>query len=222
MVKLTGTETLIEKIAWHYDAPFGDTAILPMYIAGKRVGNGGLTSGGDEVLGSYRVHQSEKFINYGQLFSNYLRESILRIISKFLAIIDTKGNERIRQARRVLNTANMDFVSRIESKQVGFTLDERRLLLGNNKRVRPALEFIQDAILPAKTQDNSGLLSYWLYTVSLQERMFRKVDRCSMAQLIETRTPFLDYRTIELLANVSTKVKMPGFTRKHIPRQTIA
>jgi asparagine synthase (glutamine-hydrolysing) len=64
-------------------------------------------------------------------------------------------------------------------------------------------------------------LSFWLLRVALPERFLCKVDRCSMAHSLEARVPFLDHRIVELLANVSPSVKMPGLTRKEILRQTI-
>ena len=42
-----------------------------------------------------------------------------------------------------------------------------------------------------------------------------------MANSLEARVPFLDHRIVELLSNVSSSVKMPGFTRKEVLRRTI-
>jgi hypothetical protein len=121
----------------------------------------------------------------------------------------------------VLESAEQDFVSRLLGKQVGFTAAERKRLLGDNSRVRPAREFIDEALAPARARDGLGLLNYWLHTVALPERYLCKVDRCSMAHSLESRVPFLDPRLVELLAEVSPAVKMRGLTRKSILRATI-
>ncbi|HUO67123.1 MAG TPA: asparagine synthase-related protein, partial [Gammaproteobacteria bacterium] len=63
--------------------------------------------------------------------------------------------------------------------------------------------------------------NFWLHRVELPERYLCKVDRCSMANSLEARVPFLDHRIVELLSNVSSSVKMPGFTRKAVLRRTI-
>jgi asparagine synthase (glutamine-hydrolysing) len=52
--------------------------------------------------------------------------------------------------------------------------------------------------------------------------MLTKVDRMSMAYSLETRTPFLDFRLVEYMAHVHKNLKMRGYERKTILRQTIA
>ena len=48
-----------------------------------------------------------------------------------------------------------------------------------------------------------------------------KVDRMSMAYSLETRVPFLDYRLIEYMVQVDKNVKMQGWERKSVLRNTI-
>jgi asparagine synthase (glutamine-hydrolysing) len=48
-----------------------------------------------------------------------------------------------------------------------------------------------------------------------------KVDRMSMAASLETRIPFLDYRLIEYMVQVDKDVKMQGWERKSVLRNTI-
>lgn len=43
-----------------------------------------------------------------------------------------------------------------------------------------------------------------------------------MANSLETRIPFLDYRLVEYMVRVDKNVKMPGYERKHVLRKTIA
>ena len=57
--------------------------------------------------------------------------------------------------------------------------------------------------------------------LSLPDDMLVKVDRMSMAYSLETRTPFLDHRLIEYMAHVHKDVKMNGFERKTVLRNTI-
>ena len=95
------------------------------------------------------------------------------------------------------------------------------MLVAGNSRVRPAREFIEEALASSTARDGLGLLNYWLHRVELPERYLCKVDRCSMANSLEARVPFLDHRIVELLSNVSARVKMPGLTRKEVLRRTI-
>ena len=130
-------------------------------------------------------------------------------------------NRKVQRAKRVLASANFDFAARLESKQIGLTRVQRQMLLAGNPRVRPAREFIDEAIAPSTARDGPGLLSFWLHRVALPERYLCKIDRCSMAHSLEARVPFLDHRLVELMGSVSLSVKMPGLTRKDVLRRTI-
>ena len=62
---------------------------------------------------------------------------------------------------------------------------------------------------------------YFNLKVSLPFDMLVKVDRMSMANSLETRIPFLDYRLVELMTKVSKNVKMQGYERKSVLRNTV-
>jgi asparagine synthase (glutamine-hydrolysing) len=218
-------EDLLQRLAWHFDEPFADTSSLPSYIVSK-IARALVTvvltgDGGDEVLGGYPVHQSEKLVSMWQGLAGPVRASLGMISSVALSAGAAVGVHAARRARRVLDGANQDFISRLEGKQIGFSVAERRALLGDNPRVRPAREFITEALAGCRASDGLGLLNYWLHTVALPERYLCKVDRSSMAHSLEARVPFLDPRLVELMAAVGPSVKMPGFTRKAVLRDTI-
>jgi asparagine synthase (glutamine-hydrolysing) len=53
----------------------------------------------------------------------------------------------------------------------------------------------------------------------LQEDILVKVDRASMANSLEVRSPFLDTRLIDFLSTVPSSLKLRGFTRKYLLRR---
>ena len=178
--------------------------------------------GGDEVLGGYPgpSEREARFDVAATLSARSLagRRGVAELCSAAAAAPVFRA---ARRAHRVLESAEQDFVSRLLGKQIGFSARGAPQLLGGNPRVRPAREFINEALAPARARDGIGLLNYWLHTVALPERYLCKVDRCSMAHSLESRVPFLDPRLVELLAAVSPGVKMRGLTRKSILRSTI-
>jgi asparagine synthase (glutamine-hydrolysing) len=64
-------------------------------------------------------------------------------------------------------------------------------------------------------------LMFFQFKVLLPDDFLTKVDRMSMAASLETRVPFLDYRLVEFMAKVHRDVKMDGYERKSVLRNTI-
>jgi len=219
-------EALLEKLAWHYDEPFGDTSALPTYLVSKvareRVTVVLTGDGGDEVLSGYTIHQGEKFASQFARLPRILREEFissgLGVLSK---VVHGTLGRNIRRADHVVRSANMDFIDRLEAKQSGLPREVRGGLLQGVPKVRPARGFIEEAIKPVYDAGVFTRLNYWLLKVSLPDDMLCKVDRASMANSLEARVPFLDHRLVDLLAGVSMDVKMRAYTRKHILRQSV-
>ena len=217
---------LIQKLAWHYDEPFGDSSALPTYLVSKiareEVKMVLTGDGGDEVLSGYTILQGEKFSQKFQELPEIIRQSMVGLLKAFENNMPPFISRRLMRPRRVVENANLDFIDRLEAKQSGFSRREREYLLNClNKDYLPARTFIEDAIKPIKDADNFSKLNYWLLKVSLPDDMLCKVDRASMANSLEIRVPFLDYRLVELLSAVSMSVKLKGYTRKYILRQTV-
>ncbi len=217
---------LIEKLAHCYDEPFGDSSALSTYLV-CRMARETVTmvltgDGGDEVLSGYTIHQGEKFTQKYQKGPLLLRNrlpSFFKLAGKVLP--GTLGTIAER-TNKVLAASNLDFIDRLEQKQSGLDKDLRKRLLNlQNGNFVSAAAVIDDMLLPVKSLYNFGKLNYWLTKNSLPDDILCKVDRVSMANSLETRLPFLDYRLVEFLASVSMEVKLKGYTRKHILRETL-
>lgn len=219
-------EALMQKLAWHYDEPFGDSSALPTYIvsriAKERVKMVLSGDGGDEVLSGYTVHQGEKFSHQFSYIPGFIRKSVIPFgLNSLHAAASGSLKRKFLRAKSVVGSANMNFIDRLESKRTGFTRAERDIIISNKKNIRPAQEFIEEEIRPVANRNNFTKLNYWLIKVSLPDDILCKVDRASMAHGLEVRVPFLDHRIIELLATISMKVKLKGYSRKHILRKTL-
>ena len=225
VVKLGDAEELMEKLACHYDEPFGDSSALPVYLVSKvareRVTMVLTGDGGDEVTSGYSIHLGEKIATPYQRLPVAVGQNLVPAWTSAARRVARGSVKRhFLRAERVVHSCTMEFEDRLESKQTGFTRAERAQLIGGG-RVRPAREYITEAIEPVRDRDNFTKLNYWLTKVALPDDMLCKVDRASMAHSLETRTPFLDYRIIELLAAVSMQVKLNGFERKTVLRNTV-
>jgi asparagine synthase (glutamine-hydrolysing) len=226
IVRPVDTDEILSKLAWHYDEPFGDSSALPTYlvsqVARERVTMVLTGDGGDEVTSGYTIHLGEKIASlYRRLPPVVGKATLPALTSAARRVARGSAKPKLLRLERVVHSSSMDFVDRLESKQNGFTRTERQALI-RCTGVRPARDYIAEAIQPVNDKDNFAKLNYWLTKVSLPDDMLCKVDRASMAHSLETRTPFLDYRILELLASVSMRIKLKGFERKAVLRETIA
>jgi len=226
LVRPEDARDILRKLAWCYDEPFGDSSALPTYLVSKAAA--GLTKvvltgdGGDEVLSGYTIHQGELFAKHFSLLPRSIRLGLIPSIMSLCGhLVGGPWRKSLARAIRIIDSAKMDLADRIEVKQIGFTTYERAALIGHLKDVQPAREFIEATIRPANGISNFNQLNYWLLKTSLPDDMLCKVDRAAMANSIETRIPFLDYRLVELLAGVDISVKLPNYIRKQILRKTI-
>ena len=217
-------EGLLQTLAWHFDEPFGDTSALPTYVV-SRIARQLVTvvltgDGGDEVLGGYPVHQSEKLVSIWQGLSPAVRRRRARFRGCACGR-DGAGVVCARRAHACSRAPSRTSCRAFCGKQIGFTAAERRAAPRRQPARAAGARIHRRSVGPARARDGIGLLNYWLHTVALPERYLCKVDRCSMAHSLESRVPFLDPRLVELLAEVSPAVKMRGLTRKSILRGTI-
>jgi asparagine synthase (glutamine-hydrolysing) len=82
-------------------------------------------------------------------------------------------------------------------------------------------DFLNDFFLKYRVKHPFYQLMFFQFKVLLPDDFLVKVDRMSMASSIETRVPFLDYRLVEYMARVHRDIKMEGYERKSVLRNTI-
>jgi len=217
---------LLEQIAWHYDEPFGDSSALPTMIVSKiareQVTVAMTGDGGDEVLSGYTIHQGERVSQAFKAVPSILRhDRVPRALDMMARVAPARARGQMGRISRVLRLADRPFLDRLEAKQSGVSLQQRRQLIAPSLDTWPARDVIENALAPVRDRDDYAKLDYWLLKVSLPDDMLCKVDRASMAASLETRVPFLDYRLVELMSRVSMRVKLRGLTRKHVLRASV-
>jgi asparagine synthase (glutamine-hydrolysing) len=82
-----------------------------------------------------------------------------------------------------------------------------------------ATEYLLDVFARAKAADFRAKLLYVDQKAYLANELLRTTDSMSMAHSLEVRTPFLDYRLVELASRMPIEMKMRGFTTKYAVRQ---
>ncbi len=207
-------EKLINKYAWMYDEPFADYSGFPTYkvseLAKKHVTVCLSGDGGDEIFGGYASHL------------NGYRMDILYKIPKFIRIIGAKI-----PAKKNLN----GYVSLYTLKSAFKTsLSEKKYFYSNvleEDMYKPQIykkitsEKLSYALKKSDNKLSEALRIYDLMFNTLQDNFLVKVDRASMANALEVRSPFLDYRFIEFAQKIPSEWKQNSRQTKILMRQII-
>jgi asparagine synthase (glutamine-hydrolysing) len=215
----------IERIAFHYDEPFGDSSAIPVdYVskfAAEEVKMVLTGDGGDEVLSGYTSFQGIKLGNIIKVVPEPIR-NLLPIINDRIASY-FRGNLRylMNKASSVVRTANLDFPRKIAEKTAFTDYSSIKGLTIDIKGIVTMEDYIEEFMKKTTYKHDFYKMMYVNFKSDLPNDSLVKVDRMSMANSLETRIPFLDYRLIEFMAHVDKDVKMQGWERKSVLRNTI-
>jgi asparagine synthase (glutamine-hydrolysing) len=226
VVSPEGFEESMAMALRHFDEPFGDSSLI---AAGhvcrharqhvKMVLTG---DGGDEVLSGYTTYQGENFASQYQRLPRGLQAGIPRILSMAATPLSGAARYRLNRASNVCAAARCAFVPRLISKLASVPPGTIDGMLAGAPPVWRVEDWLSEELKDCRYVDPFYQLMYFQFRVSLPDQMLTKVDRMSMAHSLETRLPFLDHRLVEFMATVSKTVKLPGYERKHVLRNTVA
>ncbi len=159
------------------DQPYFDPSVVPSYLLSNKISKHYKVAisgdGGDELLSGYQRVIKTNNIKYKTNMSKL-------IFSLYPSIFGT-GNKILRYSK---NTADAYW---------SFHEDKKLLSLLN---LKPDLSYREQFTNNLKNQNLKDIMIAD-YKFFLSEMMLFKVDRTSMANSLEIRSPFLDYRLIE-------------------------
>lgn len=216
----------VSRIAQHCDEPFGDSSAIAAHqvsaYAAKQVKMVLTGDGGDEALGGYMAY---KAVKVSSMVNRYLPSLLRRALvsSLHLARKAAKGSVRYRLEKisRALEASQLPFAGRMAETMAFTSLkDIKQLCSGIPNRV-PVETYFESLLAGCRFEDDFYKLMYVHYHYLLPNDYLVKVDRMSMANSIETRLPFLDYRLVEFMARVHKDVKLPGWELKSVLRNTV-
>ena len=220
--------SVLDKLVWHFDEPFADSSALPTYYvcrAARRHVTVALSGdGGDEAFGGYRRY-------YYDLLEGRLRAILpaflRRLLVSPLAAVYPKADRlpRFLRAKTLLsNVADTAERGYLRSRSI-FQPPLRRALL------RPEILESADSYDPFSVLEPHFLrtrgwphlsrLQYVDLKTYLPDDILVKVDRMSMANSLEVRSPLLDQRLWAYLAGLPPEFKIRGKERKYILKKTM-
>jgi asparagine synthase (glutamine-hydrolysing) len=215
-------KTFLDDFTRYLDEPIGDVSIFPTFLVSKlarqqvKVALSG--DGGDELFGGYDTYLADRA---GQMYGK-LVPSIARRAAGWAAGLlppTEKKKGTINKIKRFVEGERLR--GDIEHyRWMSFQNDEQRSELYAERfrdevpagtAYRRLLDHFADA---RRFDDRINRQSYVDLNVYLAEDILVKVDTASMANSLEVRVPFLDYRIIELALSMPGNLKISGTNRK--------
>ena len=219
---------ILPKIVWHYDQPYADSSALPSFYVAKmtreyvKVALNG--DGGDENFAGYLRYSALRNFTIMALPFQIIPH---KLFSEFLNLIpDVESSQRnpIRYAKRLLSTLNESPSRRNIIWHCFFDNFSKKRIYSDEMKNRfsdiDTYEYLGNLFERAPA---TGVIDRALYTdinAYLPEDLLIKMDVATMANSLEARSPFLDYRILEFTSSLPSSWKMKIFSQKYILKRT--
>lgn len=213
---------LLEHLVWHHDEPVGDASCIPLFLLcrlAKQYVTVALSGeGADELFAGYHHYPLERL---GQHY-DLLPRSAQHIIYRFAQTLPLSN--RFSRTLHGLWAAKQDPSHRSVCWMSVFNEEEKKQLFNS------ATGFISDHPYSAFSEHwhsatGGNYLDKALYVdekAYLPDDLLMKVDKMSMANSLEARSPFLDHKLIEFVSQIPEGMKLRGKIGKYALKQAVA
>ncbi len=186
------------------EEPHGDSAAVPLYLLTKKIKETGIKTvlsgeGSDELFLGYDNYA--KFLKYYD-FEKTLSSDQFEFMDSIIGALKNQTKES-------------EYLKRIVKKQNLYnSFGEIFTSIQKQKLFKKAPTYKSER--PKK--DPVDWMSYIDLKIWLGDALLSKVDKISMANSLEVRTPFLDYNLVNYMFSVDSQIKV-GNTNKHLLKQ---
>lgn len=220
----------LPEVIWHCEKPLLRTAPVPLLVLSRLVRKNQFKvvltgEGADEVFGGYNIFKEAKVRAFwGRQPHSSLRPLLLEKLYPYVFANPARGRAFLQNFYAVKpgDLEDLLFSHRIRwengQRNTVFFSDQLRSSLGEGspledvaRRLPPG--FAQwDSFSKAQSLEMDIFMSNYLLS--------SQGDRVAMANSLEIRLPFLDYRIIEFAARLPSRWKLRGLNEKYILKRT--
>lgn len=223
-----GSVEYFEKSIWYLDEPMTDLSLIPAYLfcreAKKYVTVCLSGEGGDEVFLGYDRFVASKMDQYYRIIPEMLRKNI---ISRIVGMLPPQPQKKgaINVVKRFIEGSDLPLEGWHMRWQYFSNENEEKMLykgpLGYvSENINP-FEHINSYYLSCNLKDRVAREQYMEMRSFLVDNVLVKVDRMSMANALEVRVPYLDYKFLEFCATIPGNLKLKGLTTKYIFKKSM-
>ena len=209
-----------QNMVYHLDEPLADCVCIPFYHVAKLAKDCGVTvaqvgEGADELFFGYSTYATyKKFYDRfwhpaEKVVPNFMKKPLYNSYQKFFP----KNSNHLEIFKNWSEKRDLFW-----GGAIAFNENQKKLILQNNKydsfnivnshlsdlkKVKPDADFV--------TQ-----MTYLELKQRLPELLLMRADKMAMAAGIEGRVPFLDYKLVEFMLTVPTKLKFKNNENKYL------
>jgi asparagine synthase (glutamine-hydrolysing) len=214
--------SVLPHIAWGYDEPFADPSMLPTYYVSKLAREFvtvALTGdGGDEIFGGYMSYQRELSIDRLPAPVRFLGRHVGRHVAARMPD-GLRGKRRLAHLGSDLGTRAVDvgLVFPPGSRASMYAPDFFAHVWDHQPRESKLSLFRATEHL-----DTAARMQHADVNLYLTDDILVKVDKASMLNSLETRTPLLDQHLVSYVASLPSAVRTQNDTLKYLLKQVAA
>jgi asparagine synthase (glutamine-hydrolysing) len=213
-----------ENYLWDLEEPVGNETAAAFYFVSKitsaKVKVALTGQGADEPWAGYHRYIGAK------LSAAYSR--MPKMVTSPLATLLTRIPGRFERLKRgALSLAEPDMLTRLAKVYSFFNADMKRQLFkgplrdqiaGDQFRSKEALSRLQGHV---QHLDPVTQMLYIDTRANLPDDLLMVGDKTSMANSLEARVPFLDFRLVEFIESLPPELKLNGFTGKYLHKKAV-
>ncbi|HWI20776.1 MAG TPA: asparagine synthase (glutamine-hydrolyzing) [Vicinamibacterales bacterium] len=209
---------LLDTLIWHHDGAFGDSSAMPTYMVAKLTRehvtvalNG---DGGDEVFAGYLRFRAAAM-------AAQIPAPLRGLASSLLQAVPAGPNDRHWRSRaaRFGKAIGLPLHERVTRWNSYFDADLEELVGVPNIDRLQHIRGVMDGMEGRSALSQLLLANFSSY---LADDLLVKADRCTMANSLEARSPFLDRELMEYVATLPDHFKLDGSRTKAILRDAFA
>ncbi len=219
---LTYKDTIdaMNVVSNHFDEPFADSSAIPVFLVSKYASQYVkvvLTGdAGDEMFLGYDKYAIDYYLNMYRRMPAIGKKSL----DVLLKIIPDKS-VLSRKIKKVIAGSNQDsFSKRNNLMKLGFKDSEVDRLLLIDAVSADDIDLAKEFFETSPLADELARTQYTDIKMVLEGDMFAKVDRMTMLNSLESRTPLISNEIVEFAYNIPLDYKLDGKNKKKILKET--
>lgn len=211
-------------VIWHCEGPLLRTAPVPLMLLSSLVRNDGFKvvltgEGADEIFGGYNIYKEAKIRAF---WSKDLKSRCRPLLLKELYPYVMKDSRAKNYLQQYFSVSEAGFKNPFFTHEIRWRNSARNTAFFSEAAKSAVISHSEEAFLElipqnflkrdilsrAQFLEMKGFLSNYLLS--------SQGDRVAMANSVETRMPFLDYRVIDFAAKIPPHWKINGLNEKYI------